>query len=146
MYAFRCSTRVYEKYPYLLAEMYAYSMAAAHEDLPHLQLWNYMVSNVDSGDEGWQWVDQMDEVCVPPKDGIYYPGLPVPNVVHYCQTFTVGDVGFMKRRVPHDLFTCDHPMLLDLPQSLGKQEYVKKDSDRSLERVRSVHIFFFSVL
>ncbi len=41
------SPRVYEGYPYLLAEMYAYSMAAAHEKLPHLQLWNYMVSNVD---------------------------------------------------------------------------------------------------
>ena len=30
--------RVYEGYPYLLAEMYAYSMAAAHEALPHLQV------------------------------------------------------------------------------------------------------------
>ena len=30
--------RVYEGYPYLLAEMYAYSMAAAHERLPHLQV------------------------------------------------------------------------------------------------------------
>jgi peptidyl serine alpha-galactosyltransferase len=35
--------RVYEKYPYLLAEMYAYSMAAAHENLPHLQMEHYMV-------------------------------------------------------------------------------------------------------
>ena len=40
-------TRVYEHYPYLLAEMYAYSMAAAHENLPHLQLENWMVSNTD---------------------------------------------------------------------------------------------------
>lgn len=36
--------RVYERYPNLLAEMYAYSMAAAHENLPHFQLLNYMVS------------------------------------------------------------------------------------------------------
>ena len=35
---------VYEGYPELLAEMYAYSMAAAHEELPHIQLEQYMVS------------------------------------------------------------------------------------------------------
>ena len=35
--------RVYEGYPYLLAEMYAYSMAAAHEKLPHLRMDQYMV-------------------------------------------------------------------------------------------------------
>ena len=35
--------RVYEGYPYLLAEMYAYSMAAAHEKLPHLRMDQFMV-------------------------------------------------------------------------------------------------------
>jgi hypothetical protein len=44
---------VYEDYPYLLAEMYAYSMAAAHEQLPHLQVDNYMVSSSDAGGEAW---------------------------------------------------------------------------------------------
>ena len=37
--------RVYEGYPYLLAEMYAYSMAAAHEKLPHLRMDQYMVGS-----------------------------------------------------------------------------------------------------
>jgi hypothetical protein len=59
---------VYEKYPYLLAEMYAYSMAAAHERLPHLQLDNYMVSSSDAGGEGWPHVDSLDQVCVSPSD------------------------------------------------------------------------------
>lgn len=124
---------MYEGYPYLLAEMYAYSMAAAHEELPHLQLWNYMVSNVDAGDEGWPLVDQLDEVCVPPDaDGHYFPGKPLPNVVHFCQNFRAGDVGFMKRRVPHDLFTCEHAMLLETPTNLGKAEYIVKDGEVSI--------------
>jgi hypothetical protein len=38
---------VYESFPDLLAEMMAYSMAAAHQELPHLRMDHFMVSNVD---------------------------------------------------------------------------------------------------
>jgi hypothetical protein len=66
---------VYEKYPSLLAEMYAYSMAAAHVDLPHFTMESLMVSNVHAGDEGWKWIDMLeDNVCEPPVDGVFYPG------------------------------------------------------------------------
>lgn len=61
---------MYEGYPYLLAEMYAYSMAAAHDNLPHLQLENYMVSNTESSGEGWPLVDALEDACVPPDEGI----------------------------------------------------------------------------
>lgn len=44
--------RVYERYPELLAEMYAYSMAAAHEQLPHFTLYSLMVSDTESEHEG----------------------------------------------------------------------------------------------
>ena len=94
--------RVYEKYPHLLAEMYAYSMAAAHEKLPHLQLENYMVSDIDGYGEGWPHVLNLTDVCVPPVDGIYYPGAPLPNLVHYCQSYRAGDLSFYKRRVRHN--------------------------------------------
>ena len=60
---------VYEGYPYLLAEMYAYSMAAAHDNLPHLQVENYMVSNTESSGEGWPLVDALEDACVPPDEG-----------------------------------------------------------------------------
>ena len=91
--------RVFEGYPYLLAEMYAYSMAAAHEKLPHFQMYNYMVSAVDAGEEGWDFVESLDDVCVPPVDGIFYPGQPQPNLLHYCQIYRVGGIGFTKREV-----------------------------------------------
>lgn len=123
------SSRVYEKYPYLLAEMYAYSMAAAHEKLPHLQVESFMVSNIDAGGEGWPHVDALEHVCLPPNaDGIYYPGRLMPTVVHFCQSYRIGDLGFMKRRVPHNIFNCDSPMLVDPPVNIGEGNYlINKD-------------------
>ncbi|CAE7489782.1 unnamed protein product, partial [Symbiodinium microadriaticum] len=108
--------RVYEGYPDLLAEMYAYSMAAAHNRLPHLQLDHFMVSNVDMDQgEGWQWVDALgDDTCVAPNaEGIFYPDRPMPTFVHYCQFFRAAEWGFHKRRVYGDIFSCHRPMLLD---------------------------------
>jgi hypothetical protein len=113
---------VYEGYPHLLAEMYAYSMAAAHENLPHLQLENYMVSNTDAGGEGWPLVDKLQDACVPPENGIYYPGVPLPTVVHYCQSFRVDHVSFYKRQFPPDIFSCkvDKPLLVEPSTEFGK--------------------------
>ena len=91
--------RVFEGYPYLLAEMYAYSMAAAHENLPHFQMYNYMVSAVNADDEGWDFVEALDDVCVPPVNGVFFPGKPLPNLLHYCQIYRVGGIGFTKREV-----------------------------------------------
>ena len=122
--------RVFEGYPYLLAEMYAYSMAAAHEKLPHLQLEQYMVSNTDvEPGEGWRFVDQMDDVCVPPDEhGIFYPGKLVPTIMHYCQFYRAADLGFQKRRVPKDIFSCASPMLQDIPDKLGYTNYMIRNN------------------
>ena len=101
--------RVFEKYPYLLAEMYAYSMAAAHEELPHFQMYNYMVSDVEAGAEGWSFIDALDDVCAPPVDGIFFPGEALPNVVHYCQTYRVGGIGWTKRDVSSCRYKWPYP-------------------------------------
>lgn len=131
--------RVFEKYPYLLAEMYAYSMGAAHEKLPHLQLEHYMVSNTDVGiGEGWPHVDKMDDVCVPPdSSGIFYPGKEVPTVMHYCQFYRAAELGFQKRRVPKDIFNCDQPMLAEPPVDLGFTNYrVRNGVREDLKKVQ----------
>ena len=61
-------------YPFLLAEMYAYSMGAAHEKLPHFQMEQHMVSNNEAGGEGWPFIDALDDPCQTPNDeGIYCP-------------------------------------------------------------------------
>ena len=120
--------RVYEGYPYLLAEMYAYSMAAAHENLPHLQLENYMVSNVDAGGEGWPWVDNLSNVCEPPDhEGVFFPNQSLPTVIHFCQGYRAGEIGFAKRSLRKDIFSCDTPLLIDPPINLEESNYqVKK--------------------
>jgi hypothetical protein len=119
--------RVYEGYPYLLAEMYAYSMAAAHENLPHLQMEHYMVSNTDSPGEGWPLIDRLNDACRPPVDGIYFSGTPLPTVVHYCQSFRAGAFGFAKRQAPKNMFSCESPMFADLPNDLDKINWRNKD-------------------
>ncbi|KAJ1434200.1 hypothetical protein B484DRAFT_394152 [Ochromonadaceae sp. CCMP2298] len=131
--------RVYSKYPNLLAEMYAYSMAAAHEQLPHFTVENMMVSNTDAYDEGWKWVDQLkDDVCVPPTEGIYYPDLQMPSVVHFCQFFRAGELGFQKRRIKKALFDCDAPMMEDPPLNLGTVKYKNRDgTNMPLSRVQA---------
>jgi hypothetical protein len=99
-------------------------MAAAHERLPHLQLDHHMVSHPDAYSEGWEWVDALPEACLPPnEEGEYYPGYNLPTVIHYCQSYRVGEYFFTKRRVPHDIFDCGHPIFVDLPRTLAQSEY-----------------------
>lgn len=52
--------------------------------------------------------------------GIYFPDKPMPTFVHFCQNYMVNNIGFAKRRVPKDVFTCESPMFVDLPDDLGK--------------------------
>ena len=55
-------TTLVHRNPDLLAEMYAYSIAAAHEYLPHFTMMHYMVSNTQMRDEeGWKWVDDLGD-------------------------------------------------------------------------------------
>jgi peptidyl serine alpha-galactosyltransferase len=128
--------RVYVKYPYLLAEMYGYSMAAAHEGLPHLTVDHHMVSEVNAYGEGWQWIDELgDDVCRPPDaQGVFYPSLPMPTFIHYCQAYRIDEVGYGKRRVPHDIFSCASPMLLEPnPQIAHSRSFIQDNKVLSLD-------------
>lgn len=122
--------RVYVKYPYLLAEMYGYSMAAAHENLPHLTLDHYMVSDIDSWGEGWEWIDNLGEgVCeLPDPNGIYFRNKPLPTFIHYCQAYRIDGVGYGKRRIPHEIFDCPSPMLLEPDSKMVRSVSFMKDN------------------
>ena len=130
--------QVYEGYPYLLAEMYAYSIASAHENLPHLQLDHYMVSNTDAGGEGWDWVDKLEDVCAPPENGIYFPGKPLPTLLHFCQFYRADELGFQKRRLAADAFSCEAPMLKEPPANMGFTDHKTTD--------KKVNMFDYSFL
>lgn len=116
---------MYEGYPYLLAEMYAYSMASAHEKLPHFQMEHYMISNTDAGGEGWPWIDALsdEEVCAPPVNGIFLPDKPLPTVMHFCQFYRAGEIGFGKRKLPRDIFSCESPLLVEPSSNLSVTDF-----------------------
>jgi hypothetical protein len=133
--------KVHAEYPYLLAEMYAYCIAAAHLKLPHKLIVSGMISNTGSSQaEGWAMIDKIPamEVCdiasndandehshehssqQPQHDTVldksharYYA---LPNVIHYCQRYAVGDWFFSKRKHPKDFFTCSKPLMAVPPQ------------------------------
>ncbi|EJK72532.1 hypothetical protein THAOC_05932 [Thalassiosira oceanica] len=94
--------------------------SAAHDDRqPH-----GVVRRVGGG--GWPLVNSIpsEEVCAFAQhpDNEKYP---VPNVMHYCQRYAVDKYFWGKRKTPHDIFTCDHPLLVDVPSDLGSGNYLR---------------------
>jgi len=112
-------------------------MAAAHVNLPHLQMEHYMVSNTDAGGEGWPLVDKLPDACEPPDDkGIYYPRLPMPTLLHFCQHFGAGGMGFYKGAHRDAYITCDAPPLPDVPADVGKIDFHKFDFNTQKDQFR----------
>ncbi len=95
--------KVHAEYPHLLAEMYAFCIAAAHLNLPHELVEHTMVSNVDIGGEGWPFVDKLSQrtrkknVCETMTNGsidyLHAPSssIPLPTVIHFCQRYILGE-------------------------------------------------------
>eukprot|EP00613_Pedinella_sp_CCMP2098_P077813 CAMPEP_0171934422 /NCGR_PEP_ID=MMETSP0993-20121228/32004_1 /TAXON_ID=483369 /ORGANISM="non described non described, Strain CCMP2098" /LENGTH=532 /DNA_ID=CAMNT_0012575125 /DNA_START=203 /DNA_END=1801 /DNA_ORIENTATION=+ len=140
--------RIYEEYPELLAEMYAYCMAAAHLGLKHFKVDHMMVSNVDASGEGWPWVDaflasphadlevsqstvieQREQKQQRQQQQVEVFTGDMPSVVHYCQNYRQSDWLFAKRRLPKgsamtwpppkdSILHCAHPLLAEPPENL----------------------------
>lgn len=112
---------VYEQYPHLLAEMFAFCIAAAHLQLPFQLIDSLMISDVGSGAEGWAHVDKIPpaEVCDfarDPDHGKYA----IPSVVHLCQRYAAGqDWFFGKRAMPSDVYDCETPLFAEPPADLA---------------------------
>lgn len=116
----RFAPRVYDQYPELLAEMYAYCMAAAHLRLRHVRVNHMMLSNAAVKDEGWTLIDAMpvDAACRG------RPSVVGPTFLHYCQNYRLGDWMFAKRRVPPQIMTdCGHPDLAMPPATAWQIDY-----------------------
>jgi len=102
---------VHKQYPYLLAEMFAYSIAAAHLNLPHQPIESLMLSSTPIGIEGWDWIDKIpiDDICS------YPPTTNLPFVFHYCQRYIIKDYLFAKRKPQlYHFFTCDSPLFREI--------------------------------
>ena len=120
---------VYEQYPHLLAEMFAYCIAAAHLQLPHQMIDSLMISATNAGGEGWPLVDAIPahEVCGFGKNIRHDEQYAVPSVVHLCQRYMVGaDWFFSKRKVPADVYDCEVPLLAEPPDDLAVKFHYKQ--------------------
>jgi peptidyl serine alpha-galactosyltransferase len=134
--------KVYKGYPHLLAEMYAYCLAAAHQNLPHTTLVQHMVSNVnvDAKAEGWAGIDALgDDVCTlqnklnstagTTTSSLSSLAKTMPTFIHYCQFYRAGEIGFKKRRFHKKYFECNSPLLLEPPENLGSVRYKNRDGE-----------------
>lgn len=107
---------VHDQLPEHLAEMYAYSTAAAHLGLRHQVAHSFMVSNADViKGEGWGLMDNKPaaDVCgnIPLQD--------LPHVLHYCQEYGIGKYFFSKYLLRSDFLSCEAPLLKEPPRNLG---------------------------
>jgi hypothetical protein len=113
--------RVYEQYPHLLAEMFAFCIAAAHLELPFQLINSLMISDVGVGEEGWPLIDKIptSDVCTFARDPDHSK-YAVPSVVHLCQRYSIGkDWFFSKRRMPSDIYECATPLFAEPPANLA---------------------------
>eukprot|EP00980_Cylindrotheca_fusiformis_P020975 scaffold7987_cov200-Cylindrotheca_fusiformis.AAC.4 len=107
--------RVHDEYPHLLAEMFAFNIAAAHLGLRHTLAFSFMVSDVGTGGEGWPLVDNVD-----PKDVCdNFPKSEYPHVIHYCQRYVLGKWFIGKYRLRKDFISCDAPLLTVPPGDIA---------------------------
>jgi hypothetical protein len=133
----RKQPRVFDCYPYLLAEMFAYSLAAAHLNLPHRVAKGFMVSEPVTPFEGWQVIDTIE-----PKQRICtdFPHNNLPHVLHYCQRYLLGKWMMLKSTFPRDFLSCHSPLLMEPPPSIVEKNYtISPDGTRGLFR-KPAHI------
>jgi len=118
--------KVHKQYPRLLAEMFAYCIAAAHLKLPHKLVKSLMISDYGCPpSEGWSFIDRLtaETVCNIASNPNHRKD-PVPNVIHYCQSYNVGEWFFSKRSFKNNFFSCESPLLEDPPANLGERTYI----------------------
>jgi len=110
------------QYPHLLAEMFAFCIAAAHLQLPHQLIDSLMISDVGAtSSEGWSLIEKIppEEVCSFAKS-IDHSKYAVPNLVHLCQRYAMGDEWFFgKRAIPGDVYECATPLWAEPPDDLA---------------------------
>jgi len=109
--------KVHAVYVHLMGEMYAWSLAAAHLELPHTLAESFMVSNTEISEEGWALVDAVkkEDACVYPVDK---PDT-MPYVLHYCQRYSIGKWFVGKYRLDKHFLSCDKPLFMEPPDDVG---------------------------
>lgn len=104
----------------ILADMWAYCMAAAHLQLEHTLLDQYMLSTWGGPiGQAWPWTDIWPEMsCLNPQTPAGHRG---PNYIHMASNFKAPkskEWMFHKGHVHGDILECDAPLIVDAPDAL----------------------------
>ena len=119
----------------ILAEMYAYSWAAAHLNLPHQMAHSFMVSNFF--EQGFDLLDRNQYTPAEMCRGI--PRASKPHVLHYCQRYSLGKYVLGKHRMPVSFVgqadpapVCASPLLAEPPDNVATlyDYYIEPDSHK----------------
>lgn len=115
--------RIHELFPEFMAEMHAYSTAAAHLELPHQLNAGFMVSDVTGRDpmrnEGFVFLQNTTRAdACPSLDSI--PNERLPLVLHYCQRYALGRWFFSKYKLREDFFDCKSPLMREPPRNVAE--------------------------
>mmetsp|Transcript_5179 Transcript_5179/g.8521 ORF Transcript_5179/g.8521 Transcript_5179/m.8521 type:complete len:511 (-) Transcript_5179:53-1585(-) len=110
--------RLHEIFPKFMAEMHAYSAAAAHLELPHQLATGFMLSDVGAvHNEAFGFLENVTR-----KDACLadIPTNNLPFVMHYCQRYALGRWFFSKYKLREDYFQCDAPLMAEPPKNVGE--------------------------
>lgn len=121
--------RLFHVHGVFMDEMNAYCMAAAHLGLPHQLARGFMISNVGiSEGEGWFFMDH-----VQPEDACQFQKLAdaVPQVIHFCQRYSIGKYFLSKYKLPKDMLACESPLFELPPPEIGAQVNYSRYGDGS---------------
>ena len=128
---------VHDDYPELLAEMFAYCLAAAHSRLPHQVASGFMISDVTAFElEGWTLLneDSARSMCTPGA----IPENHLPYILHYCQRYALGKWVMGKHRIPGDFLSCDTPLLAEPPADIGEKFNFMIEPDQKVDTKRKI--------
>lgn len=130
--------KVHDKYPHLLAEMFAYNFAIAHLGLRHTLAHSFMVSDPWAGGEGWGLIDNVNETNICKN----FPKSEYPHVIHYCQKYYIGSGSpndwwyFSKKKLPNNFISCEAPLLKQPPDDLSDYKKYNKGKVYSSEEIK----------
>lgn len=128
---------VHDDYPYLLAEMFAYSLAACHSQLPHQIAKGFMLSDVGSfGMEGWNMIEPYSKRDVCTAGAI--PNHRLPHILHYCQRYTLGKFVIGKHRIPSTFLSCEDPLLMVPPPDLAEKFDFAIEPDKPTDQLMRI--------
>jgi len=112
---------VLEKDTDILADMWAYCMAAAHLGLHHVILDNYMISTWGNQDQAYPWIDSWPDLSC--KNPSLPEGSKSPEFIHLASNFKAPESQnwmFHKGHVPAKILACDSPLIIESPDDVWR--------------------------